>query len=404
MSEQDLKALFKKFLEDRISPEELQRLQGFVQDAGNADALDQLLQETYTNKRFSVNTDDDLETIFLEWKEKAGIGHIAGHAATASPVALRPHFLRRHWRVAASIALLLLAGGYFWLGSRPASTELADTAVPELVIPHDIAPGGNKAALTLGDGSVITLDDAKIGELAQQGSARIVKLANGQLSYTVLNAGSDEVFYNTMTTPRGGQYQLTLPDGTGVWLNASSSITYPSVFTDDQRKVTISGEAYFEVAPDKDKPFLVSVNETVVEVLGTHFNVNAYPEEGSIKTTLLEGAVKVISGDRLQRLSPGQQAQAYPKGELKLIRNADIEQAVAWKNGLFYFNNTDLQTVMNQLARWYNVEVAYAGEIPKGEFSGKIGRSLTLSQVLKVLAQTRVKFSIEEGNRIVILP
>lgn len=403
MSDQALKALFKRFLEGSITPEELRRLQDLVQDTGNTDALDQLLQGAYTNKRFAVSTDDNrLEELFLEWKEKAGIGNTGLNTTIMLPATHRVRSLKR-WLVAASIALLVLAGGYFWF-SGDDSPELARVVDPKPAIQNDIAPGGNKAALTLADGSVIALDDANIGELARQGNARIVKLANGQLSYTVLNAESDEIFYNTMTTPRGGQYQLTLPDGTGVWLNASSSITYPSAFTGDQRKVTINGEAYFEVAPDKTKPFLVAVNETVVEVLGTHFNVNAYPDESSIKTTLLEGAVKVISGGRLQKLSPGQQAQAYPKGEIKLIRNADIDQAVAWKNGLFYFNNADLQTVMKQLARWYNVEVSYAGEIPKGEFSGKIGRSLTLSQVLKVLAQARVKFNIEEGSRIVVLP
>jgi ferric-dicitrate binding protein FerR (iron transport regulator) len=196
-----------------------------------------------------------------------------------------------------------------------------------------------------------------------------------------------------MSTPRGGQYQLQLPDGSKVWLNAESSITYPITFTGNERKVTISGEVYFEVAKDKNKPFRVSAGDLHVEVLGTHFNINAYADEGSAKTSLLEGSVKI---DR-EILQPG---QAYVNGK---VIAADVEHDVAWKNGVFNFNDQNLSQIMRQLARWYNLEIEYPQGVPKKEYGGEIGRNLTLAQVLKGLENSGVRFELK-GRQLIVKP
>ncbi len=197
---------------------------------------------------------------------------------------------------------------------------------------------------------------------------------------------------------------MTLNDGSKVWLNAGSSITYPVAFVGDERKVTITGEAYFEVAKNAGMPFRVKINEsTEIEVLGTHFNVNAYADEASINTTLVEGSVRVTANKKVQLLSPGQQAQVNANA-INLIKDADVAQVLAWKDGLFSFKDADLPTVMRQLARWYDVEVQYEGAIPEKEFNGKIGKTLTLNQVLRVLTKTHVNYRIENGNKITIIP
>jgi ferric-dicitrate binding protein FerR (iron transport regulator) len=258
----------------------------------------------------------------------------------------------------------------------------------------------------LSDGTAITLDSAANGTIAQQGNAAIVKQAGGQIVYNLQGTagarqGADGgVMMNTMRTPRGGRYQLALPDGTLVWLNAASSITYPIAFTGRQRSVKISGEVYFEVTKNKEQPFVVDVDgRTTVEVLGTGFDVNAYTDEGSVKTTLLEGSVKV--GTVLLR--PGEQAQLGQKGT-SVVHNVNLDKVMAWKNGLFNFEDVDLKEVMRQLARWYDIEVIYEKGVPNIRFEGEISRNINLSNLLKVLARAEVKFRIEEGRRLVVLP
>ncbi|MBC9932357.1 FecR family protein [Chitinophaga qingshengii] len=311
-----------------------------------------------------------------------------------------PHRIRSfRWRWAAAACLLLLAGTTWWW-LRP--THAPAPAVAQLTTP-DVAPGGNKAILTLSDGSQITLDSASNGILAQQGNSKVSKLANGQVVYDASGASQGKILYNTMSTPLGGQYKLTLPDGSHVWLNAGSSITYPTAFTGNERKVTVTGEAYFEVARNAAMPFRVIANQTAVDVLGTHFNINAYTDEATINTTLVEGAVKVSAHNRQLVLKPGQQAQVGQR-EVQIADQVDLASITAWKEGYFSFNNADLPTVMRELARWYNLEVTYEGKIPERVFNGEIGRSLTLSQVLKGLSRTRIKYRIEDGHRIIIQP
>jgi len=270
---------------------------------------------------------------------------------------------------------------------------------------NDFLPGKNTAILTLADGSTIVLDSAKNGALTSQGNTKVIKLNNGQLAYSSSGA-TNEVLYNTMSTPRGGQYKLVLSDGSKVWLNAASSIHYPTSFPGNERKVEITGEAYFEVAHDAKKPFKVSVNNMEVQVLGTHFNVNAYRDERTINTTLLEGSVKVTKGSSMSILKPGQQAIIQQAGDDKKItveNNIDVEAVIAWKNGYFSFTNADMTAVMRQISRWYDVDIVYEGKIPDRKFGGEISRNLNASQALKILQASKVHFRIE-GKKIIVLP
>jgi len=316
----------------------------------------------------------------------------------------------RKWGWAAAAIVIIGAATYFLLVNTNVRPSLAgDNRYAQ----NDIGPGGDKAVLTLSDGTTIGLDSAGNGAIAQQGNVSIVKLANGRISYQLTSTAAGAAMMNTMRTPRGGQYQLTLPDGTQVWLNAASSITYPTVFAEKERQVKISGEVYFEVAKNREKPFIATVEGlSSVEVLGTRFNVNSYINEGPVKTTLLEGSVKVRSmapGSGLPGtpppatiLTPRQQAQVSGQ-RLSVADNADIDKVMAWKNGLFNFNDASLEEVMRQLARWYDVEVVYEKGIPDIRFEGEISRNMKLSDLLKVLARAEVKFRME-GRRLVVLP
>ena len=302
----------------------------------------------------------------------------------------------RRWvrRAMTAAAVVLLLVGLFRLW-RTYRTDEAATA-PVVIVP----PGGNKAVLTLAGGQKIILDSAAAGILAEQGNTHVQKLGDGKLAYEAgtQRGAATAPLYNTLTTPRGGQYQLTLPDGTKVWLNAASSLTYPTAFTGGSRTVEMTGEAYFEVAHDKKHPFTVKVGGQTIEDIGTQFNVNAYTDEPAQVTTLLEGAVKVDG----HLLRPGEKAMVTG-GDIR-VTQGDPDQAVAWKNGLFDFNDAGVETVMRQLSRWYNVDVTYEGNIPTRQFTGMIGRSLTLNQVLAGLTKERVHYQIEAGNQLIITP
>ncbi|GEP96112.1 FecR family protein [Chitinophaga cymbidii] len=301
----------------------------------------------------------------------------------------------RYWWAAAAVLLLIAAGSLLW----PRPSERAAITAQQPV--NDAPPGGSKATLTLADGSVVTLDSAG-NQVLQQGNTA-VRQQGGQLSYDAQGDAST-ISYNTLRTPRGGQFQVKLPDGTKVWLNAASSISYPTAFQGRERMVQVTGEAYFEVTKDAAMPFRVKVNElATIEVLGTNFNINAYEDEAAIYTTLLEGAVRVRKGTQSATLRPGQQAQI--DAGIKVVKDADIEKAVAWKNGVFDFRNARLKDVMRELARWYDITVVYQGNVPEREFWGKMGRNLTLSQVLKGIEGTGVNFEIQDnGKKLVVLP
>lgn len=320
----------------------------------------------------------------------------------AVPATHRIHFLRTAWfRYAAAAVLLLAVAGIYYYTKLPAEAPVVVDVDP-VAVPVDIGPGGPVATLTLSDGTKIALDTAANGSLAKQGSTQILKLQQGQLAYQ--RAASGELraaSYNTINTPRGGQYQVVLQDGTKVWLNAASGLHFPTSFTGQRREVEISGEAYFEVAANAKMPFFVKVNGMTVEVLGTKFNVNAYTDEPTIKTTLLEGSVRVRKNKEAAMLTPGQQAGMTGTGIINIDMNADLDGAVAWKNGLFRMTSSDIPTIMRQLARWYDVEIVFEDGVPVGHITGEVPRNTSLSKVLKVFQTSGIHFRIE-GKTIVV--
>ena len=303
--------------------------------------------------------------------------------------------LKRAMAVAA-VLLLVITG--LWLLMKQRSAPPA-----AVVARKDVGPGSNKATLTLANGTTIVLDTVQKGAITSQGNSRVLKMDDGRLAYEPVTKKTESTVYNTLTTPRGGQYQLTLPDGSRVWLNAASSITYPTAFPNAERTVKITGEAYVEVVHNARQPFRVQAGDEQVEDIGTAFNVNAYSDEPAVRTTLVAGKVKVSKGGVTKVLSPGEQVQS--KGAaLEMVPGVDVDQVLAWKNGAFSFRNADLPTVMRQLARWYDIEVEYTGAVPAGTFDGEIGRGLTLNQVLQGLAQARINYTIVNSHKIVIRP
>ncbi|HTF30482.1 MAG TPA: FecR domain-containing protein, partial [Flavitalea sp.] len=278
----------------------------------------------------------------------------------------------------------------------PAKNSTAEIKSPQI----------NRAAITLANGEKIYLDTAKNGILAKEQHVNIAKLDNTQISY-VNSSASDfkpqDLIYNTLTNPQGSKINsLILSDGSRVWLNSGSSITFPVAFIGKERKVQIIGECYFEVAHDTARPFLVSVNNRLqVQVLGTHFNVSAYDDEQNIQTTLLEGSIKIIKGKREMMLKPGQRASLNENDLLSLNKHASMEETVSWKNGKFSFVGADVKTLLRQISRWYDVEVVYTEEIPKGHYTGKPSRELSLEEMLKLIDYSGVKIRIE-GRRLIV--
>jgi len=318
------------------------------------------------------------------------------------PVAVTINSNRKYLMIAAVVAAITVGifflTLYFWTGQAPVKNKSCAQRFK-----NDVQPGTNKATLTLGDGTKVDLDDAQNGTLAKQGNTAVVKAGN-KLSYNSINATDEQVVFNTVSTPRGGQYQLQLPDGTMVWLNAATVLKFPTVFTGKERRVEIKGEAYFEVAQNRSAPFIVSVNNSEVQVLGTRFNVMAYNDEASVKTTLLDGAVKFKSGVDSSILKPGQQSELLQTGKIRINTGIDIDAVMAWKNGALSFNNADLKEVMRSLSRWYDVDVEYQNVSFNQTFIGELPKSLTLIEVLKALELTgNLRFGIE-GKKIIVLP
>jgi len=312
----------------------------------------------------------------------------------------RVHFLKAAWfKYAAAVVLAAGLGtlAYFWKAGQRTGPSLTKS---NKVLQPAIKPGGDRAVLTLADGRKIILDSAMNGNVANEGGVKVVKLADGQLAYHAQGGTGREMKWNTLSTPKGGQYQLALPDGTKVWLNAASSITYPVAFDQSQRTVKITGEAYFEIAQRPKTPFIVDFrNESAVEVLGTNFNVNAYVEEPAIRTTLLEGKVRVRKGGATMVLAPGQ--QAVVAGDIAINAAVNIGQVMAWKNGAFGFDSVDVNVVLRQLARWYDIELVYPNGKPNKKIWGKIGRNLTLQQVVEVLNNLGLPCTIKEHTLII---
>ncbi|MGY3054895.1 transmembrane sensor [Pedobacter sp. UYEF25] len=315
----------------------------------------------------------------------------------------------------ASAAVLCVAIAYL-IRSNLATSKLGGKLAKSAKL-TPIKPGEIKATLTLGDGSKISLTGKKTGLVAHQQGIKIDKTSEGALVYTVVSTKTDKINeFNTLQTPTGGQFQVMLPDETKVWLNADSKLTYPAIFNKEDRQVTLIGEAYFEVTKKTDKagkriPFrvksvLADGRSQLVEVLGTHFNINAYNNEPKIRTTLLEGSVRVanIDGDNARIIKPGQQAVWADNKTPIMIKNVYAADAVSWKDGFFSFNDEDLQTIMNKISRWYSVDVDYVGPKINKVFGGRISRFNSVNEVLDLLQTTgAVKFKIT-GRRILVMP
>ncbi|MDP4264522.1 MAG: FecR domain-containing protein [Bacteroidota bacterium] len=312
------------------------------------------------------------------------------------------------WTAAAAILLILISTATYYMFINPAhDTQHPVSRIQQPVAP-DVAPGMEKAILTLADGTTVVLDTASNGKIAQQGNTTVLK-EDGLLAYNAdKNKPQSGTYYNTITTPKSTYYSsLVLADGSKVWLNSLSSIRFPTAFTDKKRVVEITGEAYFEVAKNTAKPFIVNVKDKgmTVEVLGTHFNVNAYNDESAVKTTLLEGAVKIVAGGKTGFLRPGQQGEVLrfaqdDEGVIKIINDVDIDETVAWKNGVFSFKKQDLETIMRQLSRWYDVQTVFEDKVP-GHFGvTNISRNVPLSKLLKALELAGAgHFEIDEAGK-----
>ena len=311
----------------------------------------------------------------------------------------------KQFSVAAVILMAISIGLYFY-SNRKLNEAPAEHFV-EIDTKNDILPGNNKAILILADGSRISLDDAERGLLASQGNTAITKTNNGEIVYEKSLTDKKKnvpvrFAINTIQTPKGGKYQVRLPDGSKVWLNSASTLSYPTAFTGKERIVKLKGEAYFEIAPNKSAPFRVESDNQIVEVLGTHFNVNSYENEDFTKTTLIEGSVKVILNTKsnisgkTRLLKPGEQSSINSsKSDIK-IENVDTEKAIAWKNGYFKFKNTPIQEIMREVERWYDVELIYEGNMPTDEFTGFVSNDVNISAVLKILEQSGgVKFTVK---------
>jgi len=320
--------------------------------------------------------------------------------AHITPILLR-HNSWKPYMIAASLVGLIVTAGWLYIKYQSVATTNT-TPVIAAHLKNDVAPGGNKATLTLSDGSIVMLDSPGNGTIARQGATNIVKVDNGKLAYNAVNEKPGEVTYNTLTTPAAGQFQLALPDGSKVWLNNASSLRYPVAFTGKAREVELKGEAYFEVAHNATLPFRVKVGSgMLVNVLGTSFNIAAYGDESQVKTTLLTGAVRVSEGSASALLKPGEQVQVNTEGVFSVPKEVDADGVIAWKNGLFHFERSDIRAVMRMLARWYNVDVVYEGPVTDRLFGGDIQRNLNLSQVLEILQRNQVHFSLE-GRRITV--
>lgn len=314
---------------------------------------------------------------------------------------------RMSWRrylVAAGLIGVAVVGTWLYVRSRQDAEVGAVALVPVAShLKNDVSPGGNKAVLTLSDGSSVVLDKVEKGAIANQGAARVMKLDDGKLAYNILTEKPTELAYNTLTTPAAGQFEVLLPDGSKVWLNNASSLRYPVAFTGKDREVELKGEAYFEIAPNSRQPFKVKVDDMLVDVLGTSFNISAYADESTIKTTLLTGAVRVLKGSAGTLLKPNEQVQLNEAGKLSVLKDVDVDAEVAWKSGLFHFDRADIKTVMRVLARWYDLDVRYEGPVTSHEFGGYIERDLNLSQVLEILQKNQVHFDLD-GRKLTVRP
>jgi transmembrane sensor len=414
-------SLIEKFLEERLSPEEEGELKEWLAEADHNDSFfRQITDKEVLREKLRHYASTDSEAIWNRTLQKIDGAKLVDLYPAKRSLSIPFGKIA----VAASVLVLLSAGTWYYF-SQSTNKQTATTGKNEPVIKSPIVPGSNKATLTLGDGQTIALATAQNGSLADQGHMQITK-TDGRLIYN-RKLDSDGSFnsreiFNTVTTPRGGEYQITLPDGSKVWLNAASSLRFPIAFAGNERIVELTGEAYFEVNPQEqagnskspvDKkgkkaktPFIVKINTPAgnrneVEVLGTHFNVMAYTDEGAIKTTLIEGKVKVTSGNVFQTILPGEQARLN-EGNI-VVKNVDADDIIAWTTGFVPVAGPDVEYTMRQIARWYDVNIIYQGKKPEGSFEGKLPRSASIGNVIKLLNANNIKARLNEKDRTIIV-
>lgn len=389
VEDEQFQLLFKRWCERKTTDQEDIELARYFAEKDTQATLSPLLREQWNQLNANKQSDQDDASI------KMANTILQQSIDDQSPLSETPiTYMRRQWlKYAAAILLLAASATTIYFIQR---TNTSEGELPQLAeVPVDILPGGAKATLTLADGRIIILDSTSDGSVAQQGYTKIIKPQNGQLSYMqekdkqqpvpATPNSKAAIMYNTISTPNGGQYQITLPDGSRVWLNAASSLTFPTTFQGTARKVMLKGEAYFEIDGNKNAPFIVEASDNNIMVLGTSFNVHAYAEPGTVKTSLCDGVVKVNN----TILKPG---QAFVRGR---VIATNIEQDIAWKDGVFDFRDLKVEDAMRQLARWYNLEIVYEGSVANKVFGGRMGRGLTLSQVLRGLDGVGVYLKLE---------
>jgi transmembrane sensor len=386
MTEDRVIWLLSRHVAGELGSEELRELAAWANEtADNHILLDRFSDPAYVEQQMDVWKSISPEAGFALWvdhqasRRRLGWRRLSGWAAAAVLV------------IAVVIASLL----------KPTHSGMTPSAVAAKVSGK---PGRSTATLTLANGQQILLDTIARGFIGLQGTSKLVKADDKRLSYEKAGDGSAVVSYNILTTPKSGQYQLTLPDGSRVWLNNVSSLRYPTSFLgQNSRTVQLTGEAYFEVASDAARPFVVQAGNLSVQVLGTAFNVSSYPDEPAVSTTLVQGRVRVEQSGRTAVLLPGQQVDAATDGGWKVLKEVNVEAATDWRNGLFDFDNADLHSALRQLARWYDVDVEFRGAVPVKRLQGQIHRDLTLNQVLEILEDKDVHF-ILQGRKLIVLP
>jgi ferric-dicitrate binding protein FerR (iron transport regulator) len=427
MDKDRLAYLFRRYITKQYNEAEKAELMESLRQEDAAQWLEKYSNETeempYTQRTLDDATTQSILKSLLVVIKNENNGRQAPVHRIPSLTGGRHIMKKALFRYAAAVIIIAGIGAYLYINNQ--KEEPSVTQKNPVPVQNDVAPGGNRATLTLADGSKIILDSAKSGELAREENATISKTADGKIVYDPNEKLADKILLNTMTTPRGGQYQLMLPDGSQVWLNAESSITYPTTFgeRERERRVSVTGEVYFEVAKNKARPFIVSVSSgegrgekgegrtLQIEVLGTHFNVNAYKEEQTKNITLLEGSVRIalsalrspLSDKSVLTLKPGQQGQ-LSANKLSLAANPDIEQVMAWKNGRFKFGEgMEIAAILRQVSRWYDVDITYEGKVT-GTIGGSLSRQVNISKVLELMQSTgSISYRIE-GKRVVILP
>jgi ferric-dicitrate binding protein FerR (iron transport regulator) len=403
MSQEIFRQLLDQYISGELSSGEKERLNEMMNDDAYQDTLASVVREVM------------LSDVYIEIDNPALKARIDAWLDTHFPVEQQEHKATlvslEHWKprsriVAAAILLLLAVGSYFLILPK---SQKKTALTEEQRFRNDVAPRWNGAVLTLADGQKIVLDSTTNGKIGMQGNITVTN-TNGRLMYNISDEKPARPLYNTLTTKRGNQYQVVLPDGSKVWLNAASSLTYPTVFTSGQRRVTITGEAYFEVVRNDKLPFIVQKGKLSVQVLGTRFNLNTYDDEHVLTATLLEGSIKVIKGRNSNVLKPGQQAiltdgaaPADSHDRIRVIDDADIGEAMSWKNGKFKFTDATIGSIMRQIERWYDVDVVYDTRISQ-HFTADIPRDVPLPELLKLLEMTeQVHFKIE-GRKITVIP